>query len=47
MHDKNPEETEERIRSILDTIKTRFGPAKNGKHDRDAEKFAEMLAIEA
>ena len=47
MHDKNPDETEDRIRNILDTIKTRFGPAKNGKHDKDAEQFAEMLAIEA
>ena len=47
MHDKNPDETEERIQNVLDTIKTRFGPAKNGKHDKDAEHFAEMLAIEA
>ena len=45
MEDKNPQETEERIRNVLSTIESRFGPSRSA--NKDIETFAELLAIEA
>ena len=47
IEDKNPAETEERIRNVLSTINGRFGPAKSDKQNKDLATFAELLAIEA
>ena len=47
IEDKNPQETEDRIRSVLTNIKTRFGPMKNGMPNPDASRFGELMAIEA
>ena len=47
MQDKNPGETEDRIRNVLSTINSRFGGGKGGQANKDMETFAELLAIEA
>ena len=47
MQDKNPRDTEKRIRNVLETIDYRFGSGKKGSLTNDTLKFAEMLAIEA
>ena len=47
MQDKNLEETEERLRSVLGSMNHRFGSGKQGSITGDAAKFVEMLAIEA